>query len=260
MYPVLLVDPNDHSREKIKKMVEWNRWGFVVKACARSFADAAAWTTGGRFSLVLINIRRDCARGLQLCDEIRQTSRVPIILVGGKRSFHLARKALLRKVSDYLPDPVSSDELHGSLKTVKRELERDSAYYFGLSGENPQALTSPIAGRDARSPANIIDQVKAYVNHSLHENITLKEIARSLHFNSSYLGQKFKEHEKMTFNEYLLRQRMERAKTLLAHTRMKVYEIANEVGYSDLDWFYKKFKAYTGVSANQYRKLFSDTA
>jgi len=98
------------------------------------------------------------------------------------------------------------------------------------------------------------------VKHSLRENITLKEIARSLHFNCSYLGQKFKEHEKMTFNEYLLRQRMERAKTLLAHTRMKVYEIANQVGYSDLDWFYKKFKSYTGVSANQYRKMSSDTA
>jgi YesN/AraC family two-component response regulator len=190
----------------------------------------------------------------------RRVGRVPIILVGGKRSFHLARKALLRKVSDYLPDPVSSEELLRSLLSVRRELEQDSTGFFNSARENAQALTFSTAGRVARPPDDIIDQVKAYVKHSLRENITLKEIARSLHFNCSYLGQKFKEHEKMTFNEYLLRQRMERAKTLLAHTRMKVYEIANQVGYSDLDWFYKKFKSYTGVSANQYRKMSSDTA
>jgi YesN/AraC family two-component response regulator len=58
----------------------------------------------------------------------------------------------------------------------------------------------------------------------------------------------------MSFNEYLFIQRMERAKWLLANTELKVYEIAGEVGYKEIDWFYKRFKAYTGVSANEYRK------
>lgn len=251
MHPVLLVDPNDHSREKIRKMIEWNRWGFAVEGCAETFADAMSLMTRRLFSLVLINIRREYARGMQLCGQIRKKSRIPIILVGGRKSFHLARKAMHYKVSDYLPDPVSSDELLRSLETVKSELETDFASSSGISGENAQALSSP---------SDVIEQVKACVKDSLRENITLKEIARALHFNCSYLGQKFKERENMTFNEYLLRQRMERAKFLLEHTHMKVYEIASEVGYSDLDWFYKKFKAYTGVSANQYRKLISDTA
>lgn len=251
MHPVLLVDPNDHSREKIKKMIERNRWGFAVEGWAETSADAMSLMSRRLFSLVLINIRREYTRGMQLCDQIRQKSRIPIILVGGRKSFHLARKAMRYKVSDYLPDPVSSDELLRSLQTVKSEIETASAYPSGLSGENTQALSSP---------SGIIDQVKTHVRDSLHENITLKEIARILHFNCSYLGQKFKEHENMTFNEYLLRQRMEKAKSLLAHTHLKVYEIASEVGYSDLDWFYKKFKAYTGVSANQYRKMFSGTA
>ena len=43
----------------------------------------------------------------------------------------------------------------------------------------------------------------------------------------------------MTFNEYLLQQRMEKAKLLLVHTDMKIYEIADMVGYNDMDWFYK---------------------
>lgn len=101
---------------------------------------------------------------------------------------------------------------------------------------------------------NVIHQVKEYVDKMLHTNITLKEISRKLHFNCSYLGQKFKHQENMSFNEYLFMQRMERAKVLLEQTDLKVYEIARKVGYTELDWFYKRFKTYTGVSANEYRK------
>lgn len=92
------------------------------------------------------------------------------------------------------------------------------------------------------------------MDEQLHHNITLKRISDSLNFNCAYLGQKFKQQEKMSFNEYLLRQRMEKAKLLLETTDMKIYEIADAVGYSEIDWFYKKFREYTGTSANEYRK------
>jgi YesN/AraC family two-component response regulator len=29
--------------------------------------------------------------------------------------------------------------------------------------------------------------------------------------------------------------------------------VATEVGYREIDWFYKKFKEYTGVSPSEYR-------
>lgn len=80
-------------------------------------------------------------------------------------------------------------------------------------------------------------------------------ISSQFHFNRSYLGQKFRNHENMSFNEYLFTQRMERAKMLLEQTHLKVYEIANEVGYTEIGWFYKRFKSYTGISANEYRKM-----
>lgn len=77
------------------------------------------------------------------------------------------------------------------------------------------------------------------MDEQLHRNITLKQISDSLNFNCAYLGQKFKQQENMSFNEYLLRQRMEKAKLLLETTDMKIYEIADAVGYSEIDWFYK---------------------
>ncbi|MGG1637516.1 helix-turn-helix domain-containing protein [Paenibacillus sp. FSL K6-3182] len=250
MYKVLLVDyDSTSSMEMLQHMPEWNGIGFELDAYANSSADAIEFLDRNYFSLILVGMNGSHHDALFLCDYIRRKSRVPLVLIGGSNDFQLARKALYYQVNDYLPDPVSSVELTTCLLTVKGELD--------CVNDKNKALSWTPVENDAQLQPNIIERVKEYVDESLHQNITLKQISNSLHFNCSYLGQKFKYQENMTFNEYLLQQRMEKAKLLLENTDMKVYEIANEIGYSEMDWFYKKFKAYTGVSANEYRKMFS---
>jgi two-component system, response regulator YesN len=252
---MLLVDPKRRTEQKIQTLLDWDRLGFAMEYDPIASADPIAWVDTDALALVMINMEGAEAEGMDICARIRENSRIPIILVGGSNDFEFARKALYHQVNDYLPNPVSADELAISLQNVTQKLEAHVSH-------DKKALPSPPAGQDAQPPSSvsIIEKVKEYVDETLHQSITLKEISNVLHFNCSYLGQKFKVHENMTFNEYLLRQRMERAKYLLEHTDMKVYEIASEVGYSEMDWFYKKFKTYTGVSANEYRKMSSITA
>ncbi|MFD0714323.1 response regulator [Paenibacillus sp. GCM10027626] len=102
-------------------------------------------------------------------------------------------------------------------------------------------------------PATTMETVKKIVNDDYGTNLSLKSIAEQIYMNPAYLGQLFKSNEGISFNDYLMRVRMERAKQLLRSTDKKVYEIALEVGYRELDWFYKKFKEYSGVSPSEYR-------
>lgn len=245
MHTVLLVDPNLQSRENLKRMIDWNEQGFEIRACANEPHDALTYLGTQRFSLIILNIKRLHLQGLQLCGRIRQFSRVPIIVIGGDHDFQLAKAALTYQVNDYLADPVQPSEFIASLQAVNRELS-------GKVGMGVQLLASIQWKR--RPQASIIDAVKKYVQDELHQSISLKKISDALHFNCAYLGQKFKNEEKMSFNEYLLQQRMEKAKRLLEQTDMRIYEIAGHVGYTEIDWFYKKFKQYTGISANEYRK------
>lgn len=255
MYKVLLVDADQQSKDTTIGLLAWRELGFSLEDHASARTEAMSMFTSQQYALVLINMNCSQVDGIRLCEQIRETSRVPIILIGGDIDFQLARKAMCYQVSDYLPDPISPDELRASLHRVERELEEF------ICAES-KALTTQLTDMmiPVPTPSNIIDKVKEFVEESLHQNITLKEISNIFHFNYSYLGQKFKSHENMTFNEYLLQQRMEKAKYLLEHTDMKIYEIANEVGYTEMDWFYKKFKSYTGVSANEFRKMISITA
>lgn len=152
---------------------------------------------------------------------------------GGSGDFELARQALLYNVSDYLTDPVDPSELGKSLEAVRRGF---------ASEDRPAAMAQDDQKASVQEPAPscpIVSTIKQYVDEQLHHNITLKRISDSLNFNCAYLGQKFKQQENMSFNEYLLRQRMEKAKLLLETTDMKIYEIADAVGYTEIDWFYK---------------------
>ncbi|MFC0470757.1 helix-turn-helix domain-containing protein [Halalkalibacter kiskunsagensis] len=248
MYKIMLVDPNQYSREKMKKMLDYKQCGFDLQDYAESQGSALDLVKKQPYELIIINMTQLNQEGLQVCENIRKESSIPIILIGGSKNFQLARKALSLRVSDYLPDPVEPDEFKTCLFTIKQDIED-----YAITHRKSKLAKRTIHSN--KSTTNIIEKVKTYVEEEISENITLKKISDILNYNCSYLGQKFKFQEKMTFNEYLLQQRMEKAKLLLDNTNMKIYEIANEVGYSELDWFYKKFKAYTGVSASEYRKL-----
>jgi len=250
MYNVLLVDPNDFTRYQTTKLIENLDINFKVTGHSNQFHNVTQFIENFRFSLIVINIKGYNTTGILLCKKIRNKSRIPIILIGGKDDFHLARKALTYQINDYLTDPMREGALKTSLLTIKKALTVDISY------EPNDASTSSVAIKKNEPSTSIIETVKRYVQNDMHQNITLKKISSLLHFNCAYLGQKFRMHENMSFNEYLLQQRMEKAKVLLKKTDMKIYEIANEVGYTEIDWFYKKFKQYTGLSSNEYRKKY----
>lgn len=99
----------------------------------------------------------------------------------------------------------------------------------------------------------LVEEVKQIVKERYATNLELKHIAGELFANPNQLGQLFRAYAGVSFKDYLLRKRLEAAKDLLIFTDKKVYEIAEEVGFKEIDWFYKKFKLHTGKSANEFR-------
>ncbi|CAK4845470.1 unnamed protein product [Aphanomyces euteiches] len=102
-------------------------------------------------------------------------------------------------------------------------------------------------------PNKIIETMKKIVQEQYPTNLSLRVVAQQVFMNPVYLGQLFKANVDCSFNDYLLQVRMDKAKHLLTNSDKKVYEIAQEVGFGELDWFYKRFKLYTGFSASEYR-------
>lgn len=100
----------------------------------------------------------------------------------------------------------------------------------------------------------IIEDMIAYVERSFHMDMKLENIAPEFGYNSAYLGRIFKENTGETFGAYVEKIRMQKACELLKETELKVYEIAERVGYKNVDYFHIKFRKNVGMSPAEYRK------
>lgn len=100
----------------------------------------------------------------------------------------------------------------------------------------------------------LVQDIASDVKQRLHENITLKDVAEKYSFSPNYLGLIFKEEMNTNFSDYVAMLRMEKAGELLAGTNLKVYEIANLIGYRYLPYFSRQFKDYHGMTPLEFRR------
>ena len=107
---------------------------------------------------------------------------------------------------------------------------------------------------------SVLDDILYYIDHNYQNNIKLESIAPLFGYNSAYLGKIFNKTVGESFNSYVDHIRIEHSKQLLLHKNYKVYEIAERVGYRNVDYFHKKFRKYVGESPAEYRKKNGGTA
>lgn len=101
----------------------------------------------------------------------------------------------------------------------------------------------------------IIKACKLYIEEHLDEQITLGEVASSVHMNATYLSHFFKTKTGSTLFEYITERRIQKAEVLLKTSNLKIYEVAKKVGYPDQKYFCQVFKKKTGKTAAEYRNL-----
>ena len=100
----------------------------------------------------------------------------------------------------------------------------------------------------------MIGMVEKEVRDNYATNITLKSLSEKYYVNSAYLGQLFRKKYGQSFKDYLNNYRMERAAELLLRTDKKIIQIAEEVGYHDMDYFVNRFIQVKGCTPARFRR------
>lgn len=98
-----------------------------------------------------------------------------------------------------------------------------------------------------------ITNAKNYINKSYGYEISLNDVARYVGLSSAYFSRLFKQETDENFIDYLIKVRMENAKTYLQNPAYKTYEVSEMVGYTKSKYFSKLFKNYTGYTPTEYR-------
>jgi len=107
-----------------------------------------------------------------------------------------------------------------------------------------------IALRRARK----IERAVTYIGERFKEDLSVQRVADACGVNPAYLGRAFKEAVGEKMSLYIHRIRIREASRLLQETDLLIYEIAEDVGYRDLNLFRRMFKSITGIRPSSLRK------
>lgn len=95
-----------------------------------------------------------------------------------------------------------------------------------------------------------------YMNENYSKSINLSDVAKHVGLSSEYLSRLFKEETGIKFIVYLNNIRLKQAVKMLQTSNLKVYEIAEKVGYANLSYFSTVFKKSFGINPFDYKNKF----
>lgn len=246
MYSLIIVEDDDSIRSGLVHLFPWEDCGFTI---AGDFSNGRlAWNflrEHPETNAVLTDIKMPVMDGLALTQRIyEELPDIHVFLISGFQDFAYAQTAIRYNVKDFLVKPIKHQNLMLTFLKLKDELDK-------LHSSAPDS-----------EPVNqyydqIIRSVKAYVMDNL-KTATLEEAAVLSHLSSSYLSRLFKSQCSVSFSDYLLKKRMERACVLLNDPRNKIYEISDAIGYDNPKNFSRAFRNYFNMSPKEFKEKGSE--
>lgn len=159
----------------------------------------------------------------------------------------------------YLNTEVLGKKYGLDINELKRSIEQipyKSSEQIHATAKIMEACTSYIIYKELITPENdrIFVSAKAFIEDHLNEDISVDELCGELNVGRTKLYEIFKKEAKMGIGKYILYRRLHRAKKLLKTTDLSVSVVANQVGFSDYNYFSRVYKKKYGKSPKHYRK------
>ena len=190
------------------------------------------------------------ARGLAALAEVKSRhSSLPIVMLTEKHARKLETLAFRQCVWDYLVKPVSIRRLCNCLTSIGRAVPPTEQ----PAGKMPVASASinVLAGKPCAG--GTLAPAVSYVATKYPEKLRLATAATLCDLSPFQFSRNFKREQGMTFRDFVVRVRIQRAAELLKQPAVSVTEAAFVVGFNDLSYFARMFRRQLGVSPSHYR-------
>lgn len=191
-------------------------------------------------------------------DEIVQELLVPLRAIPSKSSrvateaYYTVSLALLSHINRWkLTEKVAF--LIGQNQLMRTDLfdtwEDAAAYLWELS----RILFKIQTDEQRKRADNTVDYLRHFIQKHLDEDLSLVRLAEQVYLNPSYLSRLYKQVAGEKLSEFIDGVRLKTAKELLENNRLKINEVARQVGYETAASFTRFFKKAYGTSPQEYR-------
>lgn len=140
MLKVFIADDEEQVRIGLKKIINWEAYGFEV--CGEAKDGETAYNKMMLFEpdLVLLDIRMPKLQGLAVAAKAREAGfRGRIIILSGYSEFKYAQEAIQCNVDYYLTKPIEEEELQEAVLSIKRMIQKENLHMKHINYYQEQA-------------------------------------------------------------------------------------------------------------------------
>lgn len=260
-YCILAVDDESIVYRQLENIIGNSRLPVVLAGTASSGEEALRIASDIQPHICILDINMPGMDGLELGEKLVGIldQKPYIIYLTAYNRFDYAQHAIKLGAIDYVLKPINREEL---LKAVGKAVNTLQSQRIAVAEQNElknqlASVMPAIVASDKLSEDNRISQiaeaVRRYVDERYAEKISLSSAADLMCLSPDYLGSIFKSATGVSFRSYLRSVRIAKAKALMSNQSLNLTQIAESVGYPDLNYFSQAFLEETGLRPSEYR-------
>ena len=249
MTRVLIVDDEKYVRMGIRSETDWALIGCEVVGEAANGIEGLEAAETLRPDLVISDIRMPKMDGIEMAEKIiEMCPGTKVIFLTAYNEFEYARQAIRIGVSDYLLKPFQDGELEGSIQRLLHLHPNAPA-----SNAELEEQLIPLKTKEEVSNRYVQTAIEYIENNYVDSGFSITKLAESMSVSEGHISRLFKSETDQSINNYLTRYRIKKAMDYLKDVNVKVYEVAEKVGYSDIAYFSNTFKKLVGKTPSDYQ-------
>jgi len=173
--------------------------------------------------IVFLDIEMPDFNGIEVMEKVKASyaGSIKFIVITAYSYFEYAQSALRLGAKDILLKPIDSKQFMEMMERVIEYKYTDNQFF---------------------------NDMLEFINNNIEKSISLNECAERFHISPSYISRMFKKYIDVNFITYINELRIKKALELLQETDLSIKEIAQRVGYNNLNYFYRNFKTLTGIT------------
>lgn len=248
---VIMSEPHSHDYYELYFLLEGNRQFFIENKMfvvrENTFVVVPPFsmhkTEGGPYVRININVSPSILSDLQN-DFLMKTSEKIAIQLNSKYLDLIKRLLIEGEKIQSMNIKNKNEYLLALTKTI----------IMFLSLQESISITAASTAYSLKEATPEVLKIIYYINTNYSQSITLKKLCDEFYMSKVSLCKKFKDVMNCSIMEYVLRLRLNKAKSLLRDTKKSIEEVSSACGFSSANYFGLIFKKEIGLSPLNYRK------
>ena len=245
---ILVVEDNDELRQYLQQLLDPAYTVFTAVDGVEGWEK----TLSIQPDLVISDIMMPRSDGLTLCRKIKQhpkTEHIPVILLTARVAAVHELEGLETGADEYMAKPFNLSILYAKITSILQGRHQLKEYYQRQILMKPADMVIPDAERQ------LLEKAMRIVEDNLHEpDFNVPVLVREMGMSQSAFYRQIKSITGQSVVEFIRDVRMKRAAQLLATGKLRVSEVAPQVGMDDLNYFRKTFQSLYNVSPSNYAR------